>query len=274
LEEGYSIRTADMPGADDLMMRIYAAMAQKERERSSERTRAALAAAKARGRVLGADHTGWKPPQPPCASLVAVHRLREVSRLYGFSRFEPAALVEDDLEDVGRAVERAPLGINNDWLPAIERFGEGLFFRLDPMALSERLEHPAIRFRRSRPNTPDRRSSAPWSGMPRLSSGRRDELRGANPAYSLRSRRESALRREIPPLIAIPQPQVSPANPQETCASHPSPRGESGSSGGNGVRGGIRTHGPRIHPTSAFAAAPRAGGVRGLDCPFAVGRNP
>jgi hypothetical protein len=32
LEEGYQIRAADMPGADDLMMRIYAAMAQKERE--------------------------------------------------------------------------------------------------------------------------------------------------------------------------------------------------------------------------------------------------
>ena len=50
LEEGYAIRAADMPGADDLMMRIYAAMAQKERELISERTRAALAAAKARGR--------------------------------------------------------------------------------------------------------------------------------------------------------------------------------------------------------------------------------
>ena len=42
LEDGYSIRAADMPGADDLMMRIYAAMAQKERELISERTRAAL----------------------------------------------------------------------------------------------------------------------------------------------------------------------------------------------------------------------------------------
>ena len=48
--EGYSVRAADMPGADDLMMRIYAAMAQKERDLISERTRAALAAAKARGR--------------------------------------------------------------------------------------------------------------------------------------------------------------------------------------------------------------------------------
>ncbi|TCI00785.1 hypothetical protein EJV46_00990 [Roseococcus sp. SYP-B2431] len=42
-----------MPGADDLMVRIYAAMAQKERELISARTKAALAAAKARGTVLG-----------------------------------------------------------------------------------------------------------------------------------------------------------------------------------------------------------------------------
>ncbi len=60
LEDGYSIRTADMPGADDLMMRIYAAMAQKERELISGRTRAALAAAKARGTVLGGDR-GYRP---------------------------------------------------------------------------------------------------------------------------------------------------------------------------------------------------------------------
>ena len=39
LEDGYSICAADMPGADDLMMRIHAAMAQKERELISERTR-------------------------------------------------------------------------------------------------------------------------------------------------------------------------------------------------------------------------------------------
>lgn len=55
LEHGYSIRAADMPGANDLMMRIYAAMAQKERELISERTRAALAAARARGKALGGD---------------------------------------------------------------------------------------------------------------------------------------------------------------------------------------------------------------------------
>jgi DNA invertase Pin-like site-specific DNA recombinase len=93
LEDGYSIRAADMPGADDLMMRIYAAMAQKERELISERTRAALAAAKARGAALGGDR-GYRPtagPDSGAATFVrretaerAAHRLLlEADRLRG-----------------------------------------------------------------------------------------------------------------------------------------------------------------------------------------------
>ena len=73
LEDGYSVRAADMPGADDLMMRVYAAMAQKERELISERTRAALAAAKARGAVLGGDR-GYRPAVAPCTARAAMQR--------------------------------------------------------------------------------------------------------------------------------------------------------------------------------------------------------
>jgi DNA invertase Pin-like site-specific DNA recombinase len=62
-----------MPGADDLMMRIYAAMAQKERELISERTRAALAAAKARGKALGGDR-GYRPAAGPDAAAAAAAR--------------------------------------------------------------------------------------------------------------------------------------------------------------------------------------------------------
>jgi DNA invertase Pin-like site-specific DNA recombinase len=51
-----------MPGADDLMMRIYAAMVRKERELISEPTRAALRAAKARGAMLGGDR-GYRRPR-------------------------------------------------------------------------------------------------------------------------------------------------------------------------------------------------------------------
>jgi DNA invertase Pin-like site-specific DNA recombinase len=93
LEDGYSIRAADMPGADDLMMRIYAAMAQKERELISERTRAALGAAKARGARLGGDR-GYRPATGPDSGAAAVARrtaaeraahrlLLEVDRLRG-----------------------------------------------------------------------------------------------------------------------------------------------------------------------------------------------
>jgi DNA invertase Pin-like site-specific DNA recombinase len=51
LEEGVSVQGADMPGADELMMQVYAAIAQKERELISERTRVAVAAVRARGAV-------------------------------------------------------------------------------------------------------------------------------------------------------------------------------------------------------------------------------
>ncbi|MBV9430779.1 MAG: DUF1998 domain-containing protein, partial [Hyphomicrobiales bacterium] len=71
------------------------------------------------------------------ASLVAVHRLREVACLYGFTRFEPAPVVTDDLEDVGLAVRGAPLARKPSWLPAVEQFGEGLFLTLDREALRE-----------------------------------------------------------------------------------------------------------------------------------------
>jgi DNA invertase Pin-like site-specific DNA recombinase len=67
---GNLIRAADIPGADDLMMRIYAAMAQKERELISERTKAALAAAKARGAHLG-DGRGYRPAAGPDAAAGA-----------------------------------------------------------------------------------------------------------------------------------------------------------------------------------------------------------
>ncbi len=73
LEDGVSIRAADMPGADELMLRIYAAMAQKERELIAERTRAALAAAKARGAVLGGDR-GHRPTTGPDAAAASLAR--------------------------------------------------------------------------------------------------------------------------------------------------------------------------------------------------------
>ncbi|WP_458098008.1 recombinase family protein [Roseomonas sp. WA12] len=94
LEEGISVRAADMPGADDLMMRVYAAMAQKERELISERTRAALAAARARGAVLG-DDRGWRPPKPPFAATAARARKDQATRTAHRLGLEVEALRSD-----------------------------------------------------------------------------------------------------------------------------------------------------------------------------------
>src|SRR4051794_40234853 len=69
-------------------------------------------------------------------SLVAVHRLREIACLYGFTRFEPAPLATDELEDVGLAISGAPLAQMPDWLPAVEQFGEGFFLQFAPEALA------------------------------------------------------------------------------------------------------------------------------------------
>jgi hypothetical protein len=94
------------------------------------------------------DRTIWDPDRDPVASgiksLVAVHRLREVACLYGFTRFEPAPLATDDLEDVGLAVSGAPLGQTPDWLPAVEQFGEGFFLQFAPEALASWLSQPGL----------------------------------------------------------------------------------------------------------------------------------
>jgi len=117
LEDGVSIRAADMPGADDLMLRIYAAMAQKERELISERTRAALAAAKARWRVLGGDH-GYPPTCRP-------RRRRSDAGTPGCRR-------------LGGASARAGTG-------AAERGGRGRPCRDSPRADRPQHPHPARR---------------------------------------------------------------------------------------------------------------------------------
>lgn len=55
LESGVRFVAIDMPNADRFMLHVYAAMAEEEGRRISERTRSALASAKARGVKLGSN---------------------------------------------------------------------------------------------------------------------------------------------------------------------------------------------------------------------------
>ena len=60
--------------------------------------------------------------------VVKVHRLREVIAQVGFTRFEASAPdVNGELE---LGVERAALSLNEQWLPAVENRGEGVFIGL------------------------------------------------------------------------------------------------------------------------------------------------
>ncbi len=77
-------------------------------------------------------------------SLVVVHRLREVSCLYGFTRFEAAPTATDgDIEDLNLAVHGAPISRDADWLPAVEQFGEGLFIHFDESVIARWLRERA-----------------------------------------------------------------------------------------------------------------------------------
>ena len=54
IETGVDFIAADIPNANKIMIQMHAVMSEWERDQVSERTKAALAAAKARGVVLGA----------------------------------------------------------------------------------------------------------------------------------------------------------------------------------------------------------------------------
>lgn len=57
-DSGVEFVAADLPEANTMTVGVMAVVAQHEREAISQRTRAALAAAKARGTVLGGKRTG------------------------------------------------------------------------------------------------------------------------------------------------------------------------------------------------------------------------
>ena len=77
--------------------------------------------------------------------VVKVHRLREVIAQVGFTRFEAA--VPDVNGELALDVERAALSIDQDWLPAIENRGEGIFIGIKPEAIKEWAARDAVKAR-------------------------------------------------------------------------------------------------------------------------------
>ena len=86
---------------------------------------------------------------PPWSDLlknvVKVHRLREVTCLYGFTRLEPPpTAAESELDEIQLAVDGADLSRNIEWLPALEQFGEGIFLHFEPTFLRAWMQKPEV----------------------------------------------------------------------------------------------------------------------------------
>jgi len=85
----------------------------------------------------------WQTPWTDSLQrVVLVHRLREVIAQVGFTRFE--AVGPDIDGELDLEVERAPLGLDASWLPAVENLGEGIFLQFKAADIERWLQKPAV----------------------------------------------------------------------------------------------------------------------------------
>ncbi|MGB0093160.1 MAG: DUF1998 domain-containing protein, partial [Solirubrobacteraceae bacterium] len=89
----------------------------------------------------------WRSPPltDSIATVIQLHRLREVLALIGFTRFE--AEVPDINGEFDTDVTRAELAIEPKWFPAVENHGEGLFMQLDSDAVLDWVDRPQVKAR-------------------------------------------------------------------------------------------------------------------------------
>jgi DNA invertase Pin-like site-specific DNA recombinase len=126
MNSGCEFAAADMPAANKFMLHVMAAVAEHEAKAISDRTKAALAAAKARGAKLGSARPGhWDG--------------REDARLAGAKAGGAAA---------GKAHREAASNAYEDLVPHMEKLkAEGLSLR----AIADRLNQDGQTTRRGRP---------------------------------------------------------------------------------------------------------------------------
>ena len=79
------------------------------------------------------------------ASVIQLHRLREVQALIGFTRLD--AVTPDIHGEYEDDVERAEIALEPKWFPAVENRGEGLFIQLRTAAVREWLQRPSVQQR-------------------------------------------------------------------------------------------------------------------------------
>ncbi|MCB2079278.1 MAG: recombinase family protein [Novosphingobium sp.] len=102
METGVDFAVADMPHADRFQLHLFAALAEKEAEVISHRTKAALAAAKARGTVLGEN-----------GKVLAKRNKAEAKK-----RLEPIAQRLTAKRDEGKSIRQIVAELNDEGIPS------------------------------------------------------------------------------------------------------------------------------------------------------------
>jgi len=100
METGIDFVAADMPNADRFMLHVYAAMAEEEGRRISERTKAALAAAKSRGVELGKNGKLLAKANRDAAKVFAL-KIGSKFPLLGITHDMAMAEIAERLNDAG-----------------------------------------------------------------------------------------------------------------------------------------------------------------------------
>ena len=77
--------------------------------------------------------------------VLLIHKLREVTTLAGFTRFE--APIGDVTGDLSLDVRLAPLSREPHWFPASENSGEGIFLSFKPQTIQAWLQQPSVQKR-------------------------------------------------------------------------------------------------------------------------------
>lgn len=89
---------------------------------------------------------GTTGPMRHVSRVLKVHRLREVIAQIGFTRFEAA--VPDVNGELELGVERAALSLQQNWVPAVENRGEGVFLGIKRESVDAWLARDGVKRRR------------------------------------------------------------------------------------------------------------------------------
>lgn len=97
------------------------------------------------------DRSVWEKQEYPwmnaIESVILIHRLREVTAQFGFTRFEASTTDIDGELDIGAA--RAPLSKESNWIPAVENRGEGIFIRFRSESIADWINREEVKERGS-----------------------------------------------------------------------------------------------------------------------------